>query len=86
MFNKIHNCVEVLQLFNHKDIQPQHDFFAHRKNRPARLLTSARLCRLAYLIIYQAYNGPYSQITRHMIKTAPAWRFKGLASRTMQRP
>jgi hypothetical protein len=51
----------VLQLFNHKDIQPQHDFFAAQKNG-IRGLTSARLAHLAHLIIYQAYLGPHAKL------------------------
>jgi len=56
---------EVLQLFNHKDIQPQHEFFPHcKKNRADRLLTTPALCRFAHLIIYPPQHGQYSQNSR----------------------
>jgi hypothetical protein len=68
----------VLQLFNHKDIQPQHDFFASQKTA-IRGLTSARLARAQHLIIYQAYLGPQAQITRHMIKNRARLAIQGFS-------
>jgi hypothetical protein len=50
----------VLQLFNHKDIQPQHDFFAAQKNGHQQGLDILQACNSAHLIIY-----------RHIRATAP---------------